>query len=84
MGSEVGILKENIVKLHKKVSKETYDKNREKPIIKAGICNRERVAGFKDLQTGQFREIMLLRNDRDLDHFLEFYDIEIAEVKTEW
>lgn len=70
--------------LRKKAKKESYDKDKEKPVIKASICNGERVAGFKDLQTGQFREVMLVRNDKDLDQFLESYDIAIAEIRTEW
>lgn len=72
------------MKLHRKISKEIYDRDREKPVIRSSICTGERIAGFKDIKTGQFREVMFLRNDKDLDRFLENYDIEIAEIKTEW
>lgn len=68
----------------KKIKKETYDKERQKPVIKSSICNGEKVAGFKDRQTGKFTEVMLIRDSKDMDAFLEKYDISVAEVKTEW
>lgn len=60
---------------HKKIQKETYDKEKQKPVIKSSICTGEKVAGFKDIQTGKFTEIMLIRDNRDMDVFLEKYDI---------
>lgn len=69
---------------HKKIKKETYDKEHRKPVIKSSICTGEKVAGFKDLQTGKFTEVMLIRDSKDMDVFLEKYDISAAEVKTEW
>lgn len=68
----------------KKIIKESYDKDKLKPVIKSSICTGEKVAGFKDLQTGKFTEIMLIRNNKDMDTFLEKYDISVAEIKTEW
>ena len=68
----------------KKIKKETYDKERQKPVIKSSICNGEKVAGFKDRQTGKFTEVMLIRDSKDMDALLEKYDISVAEVKTEW
>lgn len=69
---------------HKKIQKETYDKENQKPVIRSSICTREKVAGFRDLHTGKFTEVMLIRDNRDMDLFLEKYDISVAEVKTEW
>lgn len=69
---------------HKKVQKEPYDKEKQKPIIKSSICTGEKVAGFKNLQTGKFTEVMLIKDNRDMDLFLEKYDISVAEIKTEW
>lgn len=43
---------------------------------RSSICTGEQVAGFKNIHTGHFEEVMLIRDDRDLDHFLELYDIE--------
>ncbi len=68
----------------KKIKKEIYDKENEKPIIRVSICNGEQVAGFKNIHTGKFREIMVIRNNRDRDEFLEKYDIDITEIKKEY
>ena len=69
---------------HKKVQKETYDRENQKPVIRSSICTGEKVAGFKDIQTGKFTEVMLIRDNRDMDLFLKKYDISVAEIKTEW
>lgn len=68
----------------KKTIKATYDKENQKPVIRACICNGEQVAGFKDLHTGKFSEIMLIRNSRDMDEFLEKYDIAMEEISKEY
>lgn len=68
----------------KKIEKRTYDKENLKPVIKASICTGEKVAGFKDIRTGKFTEIMLIQDNRDLDAFLEMYDIGVAEISKEW
>lgn len=47
-----------------------YDKETQKPILKCSICNGEQVAGFKNLQTGKFDEIMLIRSENDLQEFM--------------
>ncbi|MCR5108830.1 MAG: aspartate dehydrogenase [Lachnospiraceae bacterium] len=54
----------------------TYDHETQKPVLKCSICNGEQVAGFKDLKTGRFEEICLIRNEEDLGEFLEMYGIE--------
>ena len=53
-----------------------YDPEKEKPMIRASICNGEQVAGFKDLETGAFHEVMLIRDDRDLAEFKQEYGLE--------
>ena len=53
----------------------TYDKQNEKPVIKASICNGEQVAGFKNIGNGSFREVMLIQNSEDLKYFKEQYGI---------
>ena len=68
----------------KKVEKQTYDKENQKPIIRSSICTGEKVAGFKDIYTGKFTEVMLIKNDNDMKVFLTRYDISAEEVKTEW
>jgi len=69
---------------HKKATKETYDKENQKPIIRSSICTGEKVAGFKDIHTGKFTEVMLIKNDNDMKVFLAKYDISADEVRTEW
>lgn len=68
----------------KKIKKEPYNKEEQKPVIKSSICNGEKVAGFKELCTGKFTEVMLIRNDKDMEEFLEKYDISMDEIKKEW
>ena len=69
---------------HKKQVKETYNKETQKPIIRSSICRGEKVAGFRDIKTGKFTEVMLIKSSKDMDDFLEKYDISVAEIKTEW
>lgn len=45
------------------------------PMIKASICNGEQVAGFRNVNTGAFEEVMLIRDDADLDEFCSRYAI---------
>ena len=58
--------------------KPAYDFNpeKEKPIIRASICTGEQVAGFKDKETGEFHEVMLIRDSRDLAVFKQAYGLE--------
>ena len=56
-----------------------YDPAKEKPIIRASICTGEQVAGFKDLVTGEFHEIMLIRGEKDLEDFKKAYGVEKVE-----
>ena len=59
----------------KKIVMKTYDKENKKPVIKASICNGEQVAGFKDIHTGKIEEVMLIKNQADLDAFKKMYGI---------
>ena len=69
--------------LFKKKTKLQYDDRIQKPVIKASICNGEQVAGFKDIHTGKFEEVMLIRNSEDLDKFKAMYDIQ-REIEMEY
>lgn len=68
----------------KKIIKETYDKENCKPVIKASICTGEQVAGFKDVHTGKFVEVTLIRNYSDKQLFMNKYDITEEEITKEW
>ena len=53
----------------------TYDAVNKKPVIKASICKGEQVAGFRDIHTGEFEEVMLIRGQDDLELFKSQYGI---------
>ncbi|MCD7957635.1 MAG: aspartate dehydrogenase [Lachnospiraceae bacterium] len=53
-----------------------YDPALYKPVLKCSICNGERVAGFKNRQTGKFEEVACIKNDRELDDFLRRYGLD--------
>ncbi len=53
-----------------------YDPEKEKPIIKASICNGEQVAGFKNKTTGQFSEVMFIKDNSDLNLFMKTYGLD--------
>lgn len=62
--------------------KQEYDKENQKPVIKCSICTGEQVAGFKDIHTGKFQEVMLIKGEKDLQTFREMYDL--ADVSKEY
>ena len=59
-----------------------YDPATQKPVLRCSICTGEQVAGFKDLSTGRFTDIMLIRNEKDLESFKEQYGV--TEIKKEF
>lgn len=62
--------------LFRKKSKKTqYDLTNKQAVIRASICNGEQVAGFKDRTTGKFEEIMLIRNEKDIEAFKKEYGV---------
>ena len=63
-------------KKDKPMPKKSYDSANQKPVIKYSICNGEQVAGFQDVHTGSFEEVMLIRNSEDLFVFKSQYGIE--------
>ena len=67
----------------KEKTTKTYDKENQKPVIKASICNGEQVAGFKDIHTGKIEEVMLLKSPEDLKAFKKMYRIE-EEIAKEY
>ena len=59
-----------------------FDKENQIPVIRCSTCNGEQVAGFKDIHSGKFEEIMLIRGEADLATFREMVDG--AEIKKEY
>ena len=68
----------------KKISVVSYDKSGKIPVIRSSICTGKQVAGFKDSASGKFEELMLIRNDKDLQEFLRQYQVDETEIKREW
>ena len=54
----------------------TYDRNTLRPVLRCSICTGEQVAGFQDIASGKFEEVMLIRGEEDLAEFRERYGIE--------
>ncbi len=57
----------------------TYDSKNEKPVIHCSICTGEQSAGFKDIHSGKFHEVMLIRNEQDLNKFNKMYGLKDVE-----
>ena len=68
----------------RKVKKLAYDRENLKPVIRASICTGEQTAGFRNIHTGKFSEVMLIRYDSDLEEFMEMYDISADEISIEY
>ena len=68
----------------KKQETRTYARQTQKPVIRSSICTGEKSAGFRDLRTGKFTEILLLRTPGDLEEFRRLYGIGEEEISTEY
>lgn len=68
----------------KKIQVEPYDKSSQKPVIRASICTGEKVAGFKEIQTGKFHDIMVIRNNSDLQLFMQRYNVAMEDIVKEY
>ena len=66
----------------KKAISVEYDPDTQYPIVRASICNGERVAGFKNKIDGHFTEIMFINSDADLAAFKKACGID--NIKTEY
>ncbi len=54
---------------------ETWDPEVYKAVVRCSICTGEQVAGFKNRTTGKFHEITLISSVKDLDVFMEKYNL---------
>ena len=68
----------------KKQAAAPFDRGGRIPVIRSSICTGEQVAGFKDMVSGKFEELMLIRNTQDFREFLCRYQVEETEIKREW
>lgn len=65
-------------------SRPAYDKTGKRPVIRASICTGERVAGFCEEGSGHMEELMLIRNEKDLEEFMALYEVKKEEIETIW
>lgn len=61
---------------------QSYDPENQRPVLRCSICNGEQVAGFKDIHTGKFEEVMFIRDERELKEFMDRYGV--SEVTKEY
>ena len=52
-----------------------WDPEQMTPVIRCSICTGEQVAGFRNRTTGKMEEVMLLRDESDLQTFKSRYGI---------
>ena len=60
----------------KKIKQKEYDVKNQKPVIHCSICTGEQVAGFKNIHTGKFEEVMLIKDEKDLEAFRAMYGLD--------
>lgn len=60
----------------------SFDAKTQKPVLRCSICTGEQVAGFKNLNTGKFEEVMLVKNEKDLTEFMSRYGV--SEISKEY
>ena len=56
-----------------------YDRETQKPVIHCSICTGEQAAGIRDLKTGRFTEIMLIKAPEDLKRFQKMVGLDHVE-----
>lgn len=66
----------------KQLQRLPYDPAAQKPVIRASICTGEQVGGLKDLKTGKFTDIMLIRDQSDLRAFQTM--VGLSEIEKEY
>ena len=54
---------------------EQFDKDNFRAVLRCSICTGEQVAGFKDIHTGEFHDVMLIKSDADLVEFKRLYGV---------
>ena len=58
-----------------------FDPETQTAVIRSSICTGEKVAGFKDIKTGRFVEIMLIRSKKDEQEFKDKYHVDELRVE---
>ena len=58
----------------KRKPQKQYDLTLWRPVLRCSICTGEQAAGFQELATGRFEEVML--NEADLRQFEKTYGVD--------
>ncbi|MCR5214724.1 MAG: aspartate dehydrogenase [Eubacterium sp.] len=59
-----------------------YDPEVEQPALKTSICTGEKVAGFININSKKFRDVVLVRNSKDLDDFCQAIGVREEDLKS--
>ena len=68
----------SIFRKKQKMRKE-FDRELLEPVLRCSICTGEQTAGFRNKRTGEFKEICLIRDDKELQEFLDTYGLSEIE-----
>lgn len=68
----------------KEIQPKSYDKVNKIPILKCSVCTGEKVAGFKDINTNNFEDVMLIKGKEDLEEFAAMYGLNADQIKKEY
>ena len=67
---------------HKKKSdRKEFDREKMIPAVRSSICTGEKVAGFRNKQTGKFEEVMMIRTEQELHEFADMYGIDRTKIQ---
>ncbi len=66
---------------NKKSAVPQIDKSRGEAILRCSICNGEQVLCFKDGETGEVRELMLIKSQTALDDFCRANGLAVSDIK---
>ena len=64
------------------LEEKSFDREKQIPVLRCSICNGERVAGFKNIHTGEFREERFIQSASELEDFKQEYGI--SELPKEY
>ena len=56
---------------------EQFDKEDFRGVLRCSICTGEQVAGFKNIHTGEFHDVMLIKGEADLAEFKRIYGVDV-------
>ena len=59
----------------------SFDRETQKPVLRCSICTGEQVFGFRNKETGKFKEVSLIRDEKELKEVLGQYGIKQDEVE---